>query len=256
MSGGIPTVPVGDGKHPISLVVIGTTDLADGARFYSTVFGWEAQPMGPELTSCFLPGGPIVALRANMPEGAPIVTPYLQARDVQAALDGAVTAGGQVERAPWAVPANGVMARFREPSGTIYGLTTLSDPRGASYIAMPMGDNPKPAENALCSIEMYSADRARTAQFLTAVFGWGAQETMPNYTAFDPGAGIGGVLQSHTSATPAMAYIYSLNVAAKLAEIVAAGGKSFGDPMAMPGMATFGYFSDPSGVSVGLIGPA
>jgi len=79
--------------------------------------------------------------------------------------------------------------------------------------------------------------------------------TMPQYMAFDPGAGVGGVFQSHTPATPALAYIYATNVEAKLAEIEAAGGKRVGAPMRMPGAGCFGYFQDPSGTSIGLIGP-
>ena len=78
---------------------------------------------------------------------------------------------------------------------------------------------------------------------------------MPQYLAFDPGAGIGGVFQSHTPSLPAVAYIYVTDVAAKLAEIDAAGGKRMCEPMAMPGLGCFGYFTDPSGTSMGLIGP-
>jgi predicted enzyme related to lactoylglutathione lyase len=62
------------------------------------------------------------------------------------------------------------------------------------------------------------------------------------------------VIQSHTPATRGVAYIYATDVAATLTAIDAAGGKRMGDAMAMPGMATFGYFTDPSGTVVGLIG--
>ena len=78
---------------------------------------------------------------------------------------------------------------------------------------------------------------------------------MPPYVAFDPGAGIGGVFQSHTPALPAVAYIYVDDAVATLTAIDAAGGSRLGDAMSMPGMGTFGYFKDPSGSSMGLIGP-
>ena len=65
---------------------------------------------------------------------------------------------------------------------------------------------------------------------------------------------MGGVFQSHTPALRGVAYLYSSNVSATLSAIDAAGGKRMGDPMAMPGMATFGYFTDPSGTTMGLIG--
>jgi predicted enzyme related to lactoylglutathione lyase len=71
---------------------------------------------------------------------------------------------------------------------------------------------------------------------------------------FDAGAGIGGVFQSHTPTTAGLAYIAVADVTATLTAIDAAGGKRLGDPMAMPGMATFGYFTDPSGTTMGLLG--
>jgi predicted enzyme related to lactoylglutathione lyase len=72
---------------------------------------------------------------------------------------------------------------------------------------------------------------------------------------FDPGESIGGVFQGHTPVATSMPYIYVTDVPARLAEIVAAGGESLGDPMAVPGMGTFGDFKDPSGTPMGLIGP-
>ena len=79
--------------------------------------------------------------------------------------------------------------------------------------------------------------------------------TMPQYVMFDPGAGIGGVFQSHTPGTRGIPFIYSVDVRATIAAIEAAGGVSMSEPMAAPGMATFGYFRDPSGTPMGLIGP-
>jgi predicted enzyme related to lactoylglutathione lyase len=45
-------------------------------------------------------------------------------------------------------------------------------------------------------------------------------------------------------------------VDATLDAIDAAGGKRSAPPMRAPGMACFGYFTDPSGTHMGLIGPA
>ena len=64
-----------------------------------------------------------------------------------------------------------------------------------------------------------------------------------------------GIFQSHTSALPALAYIYATDVEAKLSEVDAAGGKRMGEPMRLPGADCFGYFKDPSDTSMGLIGP-
>ena len=249
-------IPPGKGTYPVSLIVVAVNDLVATSAFYGKVFGWQVQPMSAELATAFPPAGPGVAFRANAPAGTPAVVPYLLTADVDADLKRAVEAGGEVEKAPWSIPGTGKLARFKEPSGTVYGLTTIPAPFGTPPTPMPFGDNPKPPAATVCSLEMHSADRAKTAAFFGNVFGWGCKETMPRYTGFDPGAGIPGVLQDHTPATPAMLYVYVPDVAAKLDEIDAAGGKRSCDAMTMPGMGTFGYYSDPSSVPMGLIGPA
>ena len=250
----MPEVPVGSGKHSVALVVISANDCAASTAFYAKTFGWQLQQMSPELTSALVPAGPMVALRANVPAGFPGIVPYIGVPDVEAMLGRVVAAGGTVERATWSLPMIGKLARFKDPSGTIYGLTDAVSPGGAPHIPAPFGSNPKPPAGALCALEMYAAD-GTAARFFGDLFGWGTLATMPQYTAFDAGAGVGGVFQAHTPSLPALAYVYVADVGAKLAEIEAAGGKRLGEPMRMPGYGCFGYFQDPSATSMGLIGP-
>lgn len=251
----MPKVPRGSGEHPVALVVVSAKDLAAAGAFYSKLFGWQVQPFSPELAGVLAPGGPTAALRANVPAGFPGMVPYIATPDVAAMLKRVVAAGGTIERAPFSVPGVGKLARFKDPAGTIYGLTDALTPGGHPRIPMPIGSNPKPPAGAICHIEMYAADGAAAARFFGELFGWGTLATMPSYTAFDPGAGVGGVFQAHTPTLPAVAYFYTPDVQAKLAEIEAARGKRMGEPMRMPGAGCFGYFKDPSGTSMGLIGP-
>jgi uncharacterized protein len=251
----MPMVPAGNGKHPVLMVVLSSNNLAASTAFYAKVFGWQMHSMSAELTAAITPGGPTVTLRANVPEGFPGMVPYIGVNDVEEALARVIEAGGTVERAPWSIPMVGKLARFREHSGTIYGLMQAMAPAAMPPMPMPFGSNPKPPAGAVCSLEMYAAEGADTAGFFGGLFGWGTLVTMPRYLGFDAGAGAPGVFQSHTPALPAVAYIYVLDVAAKLAEIDAAGGKRMGEPMPIPGMGCFGYFTDPSGTTMGLIGP-
>jgi predicted enzyme related to lactoylglutathione lyase len=255
MSDEMPIVPAGNGKHPILMVVLSAPNLAGSAAFYSKVFGWQTHPMSAELTAVVAQGGPTVSLRSNVPDGFPGVVPYIGVPDVEAALARVVAAGGTVERAAWIVPMVGRLARFRDLSGTIYGLTEAMAPGDIPRMPMPLGSNPKPPAGAICSLEMYAADGPETARFFSELFGWGALATMPHYMAFDPGASVGGVFQSHTPAMPAVAYIYATDVGATLTDIETAGGKRMGEPMRIPGMGCFGYFKDFSGTAMGLIGP-
>lgn len=255
MSIELPQVPRGNGAHPFALIVISANNLAASSTFYSKLFGWQVQPMSPELAGVITPGGPTAALRANVPAGFPGMVPYIGVKDVDAMLSQVVAAGGAIERAPMTIPGVGKLARFKDPSGTFYGLTNAITPGGSPHVPMPFGSNPKPPAGAICSVEMYAADGTAAANFFSKLFGWGTLATMEQYMAFDPGAGIGGVFQSHTPGTPAVAYIYATDVDAKQAEIDAAGGKRICEPMRMPGLGCFGYFKDPSGTTMGLIGP-
>ena len=250
----MPTPPAGSGQHPITLVVISANDLAASSAFYGAVFGWQMMTMSAELKAAVTSGGPPVALRANIPDGFPGIVPYVGVRKVESVLARVAETGATIERAPWKVPMMGTLARFRDASGTLYGVTDAVAPGGAPSIPMPFGTNPKPPAGAICSLEMYAADEA-SPQFFHEVFGWGTMPTMPQFVAFDPGAGIGGVFQSHTPALPAVAYIYVNDAASMLTTIEAAGGQRQGEAMSMPGMGTFGYFKDPSGTTMGLIGP-
>jgi predicted enzyme related to lactoylglutathione lyase len=251
----LPKVPAGNGKHPIALVVVSANNLAVSSGFYAKLFDLQIEPMSAELAGVVAPAGPTVALRSNIPAGFPGMVPYIGVPDVKSMLDRVVEEGGTIEKAPWSIPGVGKLARFKDSSGTIYGLTDALTPGGQPSIPMPFGSNPKPPGGAICHIEMYAADGAATARFFGELFGWGTLATMPQYMAFDPGAGIGGIFQSHTPTLPAVAYIYVQDVDAKLAEIEAAGGNRMGQPMKMPGAGCFGYFKDPSNTNMGLIGP-
>ena len=140
----MPTVPPGSGKHPISLVVISANNLAASSAFYAKQFGWQPQPMSPELIGVVTPAGPTVALRSNVPAGFPGMIPYLGVADVDAMLKRAVAAGGTIERATWSVPMVGRLARLKVPSGTLYGLTDGVTPGGQPHVPMPIGSSPKP----------------------------------------------------------------------------------------------------------------
>lgn len=252
MSGEFPSVPAGSGKHAVAFVVLAANKLAESRAFYSDVFGWKLNPMSAELAIGMATSGPSMTLRANLPDATQTLVPFIGVPDVEAALARVVAAGGSVERAPWSLPMIGTLARFKDPSGTVYGLTAAAgaQPR----ILPPFGANEKPQAGSICSLEMYAADGEAAARFFGELFGWSAVPTMPHYMAFDPGAGVGGVFQSHTPVLQGVAYLYVADVDATLARIDAAGGKRIGDAMSVPGLARFGYFSDPSGTTMGLIG--
>lgn len=252
----IPKAPRGSGAHPVALVVISSGQLAASRDFYAKVFGWEMMPLSAEVCACGTPAGPAAALRAGNPPGFPGAVPFLFTEDVDRTLKAAVAAGAAVERATWKVPMVGEMARFAAPRGTVIGLVNSAEMRPREPVTSPLnGGSSLPAPGAIVHVELLAQDFAIAAKFFGETFGWGTLETMPSYMAFDPGAGISGIFQSHTPALPAVAYISCTDAGAKLREIEAAGGKRMGEPMRMPGVVTFGYFTDPTGTAMGLIAP-
>jgi predicted enzyme related to lactoylglutathione lyase len=240
------------------MVAIAATELAASAAFYRSVFGWPLVTVSPELASAALPSGPVVTLRGNTPSGFQGVVPFIAVPSVEAALKQVTSAGAAVERAPWQAPMMGTLARFTDPFGTVYGLASV--PAGAppapyaQHVPAPFGDAPRPPSATVCSLELHAGDLEAAARFVAVHWGWGTMPSMPPYLMFDAGAGIGGVFQSHSPASRGVAYVFAPDVRATLDAIDAAGGQRMGDAMAMPGMATFGYFSDPSGTMLGLIG--
>lgn len=251
----MPAIPAGDGQHPVPMIAITAHNLPAASAFYRALFGWQMQPLFDDVTAAVTPAGPTVSLRRVNAPGFPGVVPYVRVAAVDAALARVVADGGTVERATWSVAIAGKLARFKDASGTIDGLTDMVVVGSLPAIPLPFGDNPKPVEGSICSLEMYANDGEATAAWFKSHFGWGAISPMPQYMMFDPGAGIGGVWQSHTRAMSALAYIDVGDVAATLNAIEAAGGKRTAEPMHAPGMGTFGYFTDVCGTSMGLMGP-
>src|SRR5262245_4419732 len=124
----MPKVPQGSGRHPIALVVVSANNLAAATAFYSKLFGWQMHPFSAELIGVIAPGGPTAALRSNVPAGFPGMVPYIGVPDVEAMLSRVVAAGGTIERAALKLPGIGKLARFKDPSGTVYGLTDAMTP--------------------------------------------------------------------------------------------------------------------------------
>ena len=124
----IPEVPAGSGEHPIPIVAIAAGDLAASSAFYARLFGWQVFPFSNELAAAITPAGPSVSLLAGAAAGSQGTVPFIGVSDVASALAKAVAAGGAIEREPFDVPPVGRFARFKDPSGTLYGLTDAVPP--------------------------------------------------------------------------------------------------------------------------------
>ena len=256
-AGGMPTTPVGSGQHPITWVEIRAVDLARAAAFYRATFGWELQPFGDTYMAHYIEGQLGMGFSSGWREELGTALFYVSVPDIDEIVSQAAGQGAVVFEPKQPIgPEMPNTAIIRNADGVFVGLVdgpAAPQPR----VPAPWAAPEPVAPNTVCSVEIHGGlDLASAQRFYGGLFGWGLAAPAGQYMMYDPGAGMGGVFQSHTPQSPVMIYVYVTDVAATLAKIEEAGGSRLGDPMAMPGMGMFGYFKDSNGVVLGLIGPA
>ena len=112
---------------PIVHVELSSKDLAESAKFYSDVFGWEAQAI-PEMNYTTFssgegsPGGGYNPVTENNPAGT--VTVYIGSDDINASLAAIEAAGGKTVIPKTEIPGQGWFAFFSDPSGNNVALYT------------------------------------------------------------------------------------------------------------------------------------
>lgn len=111
-----------------------TTRDADGAKkFYSTVFGWEAEDheMGPmTYTEWKLNGNSISGMIEMLPaEMPPFWAVYFAVADCDASVAKVEQLGGKVMRPPMDIPA-GRFAFVSDPQGGMFAVIALANPPG------------------------------------------------------------------------------------------------------------------------------
>lgn len=248
-------MPVGSGEHWVSWLEFVTSDTEASAAFFGEVFGWEVVPF-MDGYSLWMPSQTegIVGCGFSSESMGQAAVYYIYEADIDARLAAVEAAGGSVVMPKMPI-AEGMpnIAVFKDNSGVIVGLVDAAMP--AADVPFVFGKGKRPSVNRFCSIEIYSTGFPGTSDFFRRQFGWDTQPAMEGYLSWNSGAGLSGVFQSHTPDMPVMAYIFVDDVQATLDAISAAGGTTFGDAMEMEGITTFGYFTDPGGVVMGLIGP-
>jgi len=116
-----------DSTDLFTWVEIGTSDLDATERFYTAVFGWEFQPFGDEYRTATSRGrqvGGFYHWAEPIPDGIHV---YVTVADLEAALEKVTANGGTVETSRTEIsPEMGWWAAFRDPAGTLVGLTTMN----------------------------------------------------------------------------------------------------------------------------------
>lgn len=141
------------------------------ARFYSSVFYWEFESLGPNWGGYgfFRLDDKIVAAAGPLDEaGARSAwTIYFKVNDVETAVRDAENAGGTVRTAPMDVGEEGRLAQLADPLGGRFALWQPGRLEG-------LGVTDK--AGSLCWIELYTTDSAASKRFYGELFGWETQD--------------------------------------------------------------------------------
>ncbi|WP_067847604.1 VOC family protein [Nocardia lijiangensis] len=238
-------------------------DIPAAAEFYTALFGWTAEDLGPEAGHYTLlrQGDAQVAgiAPATAPDGSTVPaawTPYFAVSDAAATVAAARDAGATV---------------FCEPMDVFGQLTfaVLTDPAGATYAIAQLITHPGTqnwgAINGPCWVE-YAAPGAPADAMAhyAAVFGWkhtnAAWETAAEnpYQALSPGSGgheFGGAHHAQPG-EPAPFWSTTVRVADADAVVTRAtelGGKLLAEPQDMPGPSRVAALADPAGAAFAIM---
>ncbi len=149
-----------------------TSDVEGSRRFYSALFGWEAQEPSPEFGGYFMftrEGVPVAGAMGDMGPDMPANDSwsiYLATDDITKTVEAAQSAGAQILSPQMPVADLGFQVVLNDPTGahlgawqpgTFPGFTVLSEPGAPSWF------------------ELHTRDHARAVEFYRSVFHWETQ---------------------------------------------------------------------------------
>lgn len=148
-----------------------TSDVAGSRRFYSELFGWEAQAPSPEFGGYFMftrDGAPTAGGMGDMGDrrANDTWTGYLATDDIERALAASADLDAQVEGPAMRVADLGIQATVVDPTGARIGLWQPGEFSGFSVIGEP---------GAPSWFELHTRDFPRALAFYESVFGLQAQ---------------------------------------------------------------------------------
>jgi uncharacterized protein len=236
---------------------LSTADPAAGKSFYSKLFGWQPQDMGPDAGNyvIFRLGGKQVAALGPVqtPGGPSAWAVYIATDDAKATAKKVRDAGGKVVVEPIEVMDQGSMAIFQDPIGTFISVWQPAKMKGFDVINQP---------NSFTWAELNAKGVEKTKPFYKKVFGWGDKtspmgEGQPPYTEWQLGGeSVGGGMewQEMPPGVPPHWLVYFAvtdpDATAKRASEL--GGKVTVAPQDFPG-GRFAVISDPQGATFGIV---
>jgi predicted enzyme related to lactoylglutathione lyase len=153
-------------------------DPEPAVRFYTGVFGWEAENTLPTdadrtLHVCRLRGRDVCAIGSPIPDGAPptpVWTTFILVESAEEAAEKASDAGGSVIVAPFDSLEGGQLTILADPSGAAFAAWEQSEHKGAQVINEP---------GAYSMSALQTTDPERAKAFYGELVGWEAEPFGP-----------------------------------------------------------------------------
>ncbi len=167
----LPPISASGVYHPGKVVWrdLLTPDMEASRAFYSGMFGWAFESVGPGY-DLIRHNGRLIAGMADLdtPGAVSHWIPQVSVQDVDATAAAAVAAGGRQHLAPFDVPGRGRVALLADPWGAAFGVVRTAQ-----------GDPPdrEPGADEWLWTEIWSRDVPGAAAFYTMLLGYSLVET-------------------------------------------------------------------------------
>lgn len=237
-------------------VDLGTTDVPAAARFYSDLFGWDAEDLGEQAghyTMMRLRGRYVAAVSPLMDPAQPVAwSTYIATEDADETARRVREAGGTVVSGPFDVFDAGRMAVFVDPTGA----TVLAWQAGQHTGVQLANETSTLLWNELCTPDVESAKR-----FYQAAFGIDSEPAPGmDYTMLKAGDRVvGGMTAIGAGGVPAdvpphwNVYFAVDDVDATVARAQQLGGSTIVPPTDIPNVGRFAVVADPQGGSFSVM---
>lgn len=229
---------------------LATTDQKAATKFYTSLFGWEAQerPMGggETYTMFFVDGKEVCALYSMMKDQREQGIPsnwmaYVSVENVDVTVAKIQNAGGRAFAMPFDVMEHGRMSIAQDPTGAVFGLWQPKRFPGARIQEVP---------GSVCWRELMTQNQDIAGKFYATVFGWSIDTSTlhSHYTLIKKDEdGIGGMITVPGVPNSWITYFIVENCVEFAQKAVKLGGKLFKEPTKIPNIGTFAVIADPQG---------
>jgi len=236
---------------------LGSPDPDASAAFYSGLFGWDVQDLGPDAGGyrmCALDGRTVAGIGPQQqPDMLPWWTTYFAVESVEATSAAVVANGGSIIAPAMDVMEAGRMAVVADPHGAVFSLWQANGHAGIG-VAGVLGSR--------CWSELATRHPDAAGEFYAAVFGWRPVEfTGSHYVRFEHGDDAAGGMLHLDETFPAeipehwVVYFLAPDAAATCAQAAALGATIMMPPTPIPMIGQFAVLFDPQGATFNLLQP-